>query len=246
MIVEWVDEDRSKVRPLFDAHTSARAVIFPALDQGRGSVWTNSTEAPTVARLQLAILNAVVGDSTSPDAIEIIQMIEPMQLVFGHDDEWSRIIKDLWDERLGIQQRVLFSPDSLDLVHLRHLRDQLPRGYKLERMDLDTIKRVDKRIAMHIPTFFGSSEDFYKMGVAYCIKYDDEVISMASTYTPFTDMFEIQVDTADTGHRRKGLATAVSAALMVHALENGIVPYWDAANEASIHLATPIIGMHTI
>ncbi|MGD9397060.1 MAG: GNAT family N-acetyltransferase, partial [Candidatus Thorarchaeota archaeon] len=32
-------------------------------------------------------------------------------------------------------------------------------------------------------------------------------------------------------------ATAASAALMIHALENGIVPQWDAANEPSIKLA---------
>lgn len=236
-IVEWVDADRIKVRPLFDSHTRARAVIFPALDQGRGTVWTNSIETPTVARLQLAIINAVAGDSTSSDAEDIIRMIEPMKIVFGPDDEWTRIIKELWGDRLGVQQRVLLSPESLDIDHLRNLRDQLPEGYSLERMDLETVQRIDKRRAMHIPTFFGSSEDFYKMGIAYCVKHGDNVVSIASTFTPYTDMFEIQVDTPDTDHRRKGLATAVSAALMVHALENGMVPYWDAANEPSIHLA---------
>ncbi len=237
MIVEWLDEDRSKVRPLFDSHTRARAVIFPALDLGRGSVWTNSVEVPTVARLQIAIINAVAGDSASPDAEEIIRMIEPMQVVFGPDEGWTQIIKDLWGEQLGIQPRTFFSPESLDLDHLRHLRDQVPAGYKLERMDVEAIRRMDKRRAMHIPTFFGTSEEFHKMGIAYCIKHEDEVVSIASTFTPFTDLFEIQVDTLNTDHRRKGLATAVSAALMVHALENGMVPYWDAANEASTHLA---------
>ena len=90
---------------------------------------------------------------------------------------------------------------------------------------------------MHIPTFFGSSEEFYENGIAYCIKYQEKIVSMASTFTPFTDEFEIQVDTSDPDHRRKGLATVVSAALMVYALENGLIPQWDAANEASIQLA---------
>jgi hypothetical protein len=144
MIVEWVAEDRSKVRPLFDSHTRARAVIFPALDQGRGNVWSNSIEAPTVARLHLVIINAVAGDSTSPDVVELIQMIEPMQLVFGPDDEWTQIIKKQWGDRLGIQQRALFSSESLNLDHLRHLRDQLPEGYKLERMDIETIRLEEK------------------------------------------------------------------------------------------------------
>jgi len=183
------------------------------------------------------MINALAGDNTSPDAEEIVRMIEPMQLVFGPDDGWTRIIKELWGERLGVQPRTLFSPKSLDLDHLRHLREQITPEYTLERMDLETIQGVDKRRAMHILTFFGSSEDFFNMGIAYCIKHEGKVVSMASTFTPYTDEFEIQVDTLDHEHRRKGLATAVSAALMVHALENGLVPYWDAANEASIHLA---------
>lgn len=237
MIIEWTDDDRTAVRPLFDSHTRARAVIFPALDQGRGKVWTNSLKAPTVARLHLTMINALGGDATNPDAEDLIRMIEPMQIVFGPNDEWTQIIKELWGERLGVQQRTLLSPESLDIDHLRYLRDELPEDYKLERMDLETIQRVDKRRAMHIPTFFGSSEDFHKNGIAYCIKYGGSVVCIASTFTPYTDMFEIQVDTSDTDHRRKGLATAASAALMIHALENGIVPYWDAANEASVHLA---------
>lgn len=237
MIIEWDSKDRSKVRPLFEAHKRARAVIFPALDQGRGHVWTNSSDTPTVARLQLEIINALAGDSSNPDAVELVRMIEPMQLVFGPDEEWTRIVKELWGERLGSQPRALLSPKSLSLDHLRQLRDQIPSGYTLERMGLETIKKVDKRRAMHIPTFFGSSEEFYRRGIAYCIKHSGKVVSMASTFTPFTDEFEIQVDTSDPEHRRKGLATAVSAALIIHALEKDIVPQWDAANEASIDLA---------
>jgi hypothetical protein len=237
MIVDWDSEDRSRVRPLFEAHKRARAVIFPALDQGRGRVWTNSKDSPTVARLQLVMINALAGDSTSPEAAEIVSMIEPMQFVFGPDEGWTRIIKELWGERLGVQPRALLSPNSLNIEYLRKLRDQIPSGYVLERMDLETIKGVDKRRAMHIPTFFGSSEEFYEKGIAYCIKHEGKVVSMASTFTPYIDEFEIQVDTSDREHRRTGLATIVSAALMVHALENGLTPHWDAVNEASIQLA---------
>ena len=237
MIVELPDVDRVKIRPLFEPHTKGRAIIFPLLDKGKGVVWTNSTERPTVARLQISIINAVTGDSSIPDAEEIIRMIEPMQLVFGPDEGWTMLIKEIWGERLGIQKRALLSPESLDIDYLRELRDQLPEGYELERLNLEAIRRIDKRKSMHILNFFGSSTNFYDEGIAYGISFENKIVSMASTFTPYTDMFEIQVDTFDTEHRRKGLATSVSAALIVHALENNLVPYWDAANEASISLA---------
>ncbi|MFW9786509.1 MAG: GNAT family N-acetyltransferase [Candidatus Thorarchaeota archaeon] len=237
MIVEWTKKDRTSIRQLFEDHRRGRAIIFPALDQGRGNVWVNSLEAPTVARLQLAILNAVAGDCESTDALEFIQMLGTGQLVFAPDECWTNLLKGEWGNRIGIQHRTLLSPDSLNLDHLRKLRDELSPDYTLERMDLETIRRIDKRKAMHIPTFFGSSENFHRVGIGYCIKYRGEVVSMASTFTPFIDEFEIEVDTLDSDHRRKGLATVVSSALIIHALENGLVPQWDAANEASIHLA---------
>ena len=75
------------------------------------------------------------------------------------------------------------------------------------------------------------------MGISYCIRHEGKILSVASTFMPFKDEFEIDVRTIDTEHRRMGLATVVSAALMIHALENGLVPHWDAANEASVGLA---------
>jgi len=96
MIMEWIEEDRSKIRHLFDSHTKGRAIIFPALDQGRGNIWVNSLETPTVARLQLGMINAVAGDYNSPDAEELIRMIQPLQLVFGPDVQWIRIMWKRW------------------------------------------------------------------------------------------------------------------------------------------------------
>jgi len=237
MVVEWTLLDRTKVRPLFEKHRRGVGILLPAIDQARGHLWVDSLESPTVARLLLSFLNAFAGDSSSQVARDLVRMIEPMQVVFGSDDGWPQLFKEVWGERLGVQPRAFFSPDSLDIEHLRELRSQVPSGYSLERMDLDTIRKVDKRRAIHIPMFFGNSEDFFNMGLAFCIKYEGKVVSMASTFTPYTDQFEIQVDTLDNDHRRKGLATAVSAALIIHALENGLTPHWDAANEVSIHLA---------
>ena len=237
MIMEWIDRDRSGIRHLFETHRRARGLIFPALDQGRGVVWTDSLDTPVVARLNLVVINALAGDSSSPNAKELIQMIEPKQVVFSPDEKWTKLIKGLWGECVGVIKRALLSHKSLDIEHLKSLREQLPSGYTLERMNLETIRRLDKRSSMHILTFFGSSKEFYERGIAYCIKYNGKVVSMASTFTPFTEVFDIQVDTFEENHRRKGLATVASAALIIHALEYGLTPYWDAENEASIHLA---------
>ena len=47
---------------------------------------------------------------------------------------------------------------------------------------------------------------------------------------------EIEVDTVEE-ERRKGLATAASAALILRCLDEGLYPSWDAQNMLSVHLA---------
>lgn len=237
MIIDWIDDDRSRLYSLFDTFKTCRAVIFPALSQGRGKIWVDSIDSPTVAKLNLNILNFIVGDCNGVPAKEILQTIEPMHPLFVPDD-WINFLSVEWGDRLGKQKRTLMSPDSLNLDYLRELRDRLPKEYKLEQVDIETAKKLDKGVHKHIAMFFDSSVDFAENGIGFCVKHEDKVISIASTYTPYTSKFDVQVDTIDDpAHRRKGLATVVCAALMVYALEHDITPYWDAANKTSVQLA---------
>ena len=237
MIIEWTDVDRSSLHNLFDKFKTGRAIIFPAISQNRGRIWVDSIDSPTVARLQLNVLNFICGDSNSVSAKELLQTIEQLQPLFVPDDWIDFIVKE-WGDLLGKQKRTMMSLDSLDINFLRGLRNRLPKEYLLERVDIETARKLDKGVHRHIAIFFDGTVDFVESGLGFCIKHVDKVISIASTYTPYTNKFEIQVDTIDDPtHRRKGLATAVCAALMVYALENNVVPHWDAANDISVQLA---------
>ena len=149
--------------------------------------------------------------------------------MFGHaalPDDWIDFIVKEWGDRLGKQKRTMMSPDSLNLDYLRKLRNNLPKEYSLERVDLEIAKKLDKGVHRHIAMFFDGSADFVENGIGFCVKHEYKVISIASTYTPYTNKFDIQVDTIDDPtHRRKGLATTVCAALMVYALENNVGPH---------------------
>jgi hypothetical protein len=238
MIVEWIDNNRAKVRQLFEPFNKGRALIFPAIDQGRCKLWVDSLESPSVALWQLKILNAVTGNSAHPAAEEFIKKIEPMQALFVPDCTWENLFRSIWGNRVGTQQRTKLSPRLLDIRYLRELSKNIPDEFNLERMDLTTIRALDKRLAMHIPLFFGGSREFFEMGVGFCIKHRGKVVSIASSFTPFINELEIQVNTIDDpAYRRKGLATAVSASLIVYALVHNLIPHWDAANEKSVALA---------
>ncbi|TFH06511.1 MAG: GNAT family N-acetyltransferase [Candidatus Thorarchaeota archaeon] len=238
MIVEWTNANRSKLVDLFDSFKVGRRIIFPALFQNRGIIWVDSIESPKVARLQMSIINALAGDSTKSESEEIIKMINPHELVFFSNSGWSDKIHDIWGDRIGIQKRTMMSPETLNNDHLKHLVTNLPEEFTLEQLDLETTRSLDENMSMHISLFFGSPEEFIDNGFGFCIKHAGEVVSMASTFTPFIDEFEIEVRTEKSGeYRQKGLATIVSSALILHAFERGFVPHWDAANEISVKLA---------
>jgi predicted GNAT family acetyltransferase len=61
-------------------------------------------------------------------------------------------------------------------------------------------------------------------------------VAGCSSYTLANNKLEIEIDTHP-DHRRKGLARAVAAALILYCLDAGIEPCWDAHNPESAALA---------
>ena len=59
--------------------------------------------------------------------------------------------------------------------------------------------------------------------------HGDEWVAGASSYSMYTGGIEIELDTKEE-HRRKGLALAVAARLILECLDRGLYPCWDAAN----------------
>lgn len=238
MIAEWSMADRRQLFDLFDVFKVGRTIIFPALSQNRGNIWVDSIESPNIARLQLGIINAVTGDCTKPEAVEIIKMINPHELIFFSNDEWIDLLHEIYGDRIGIQKRTMMSPDSLDAIHLKGLIDNILEEFSLEQLDLETTRNLNENMSFHISLFYGTPDEFIDNGFGYCIKHDGKVVSIASTFTPFIDEFEVEVRTVnDDKYRQRGLATIVSSALILHGIERGLIPHWDAANAISVKLA---------
>ena len=239
MVVEWTSPDRSPVRDLFEPHRRFRAVILPALEQGRGTLWVDSLEDPQVAWLSLSVFNIVAGDSSAEVSAQIIEKIPHMRVLVVPDEGWTSLTKSIWGDEVGVIKRIMMSRNSLDIDYIRKMKRPLPEGFILKRVELEDLNSIaEERMIGHIPMFFETPEKFIETGFGFCIRHGDLVVSMASTFAPSGKEFEIEIDTFDSPeYRRKGLATIVGAALIEYALENGLVPHWDAQNEISVELA---------
>ena len=80
------------------------------------------------------------------------------------------------------------------------------------------------------------------MGLGVAVFYQGELVAGASSYSVYDKGIEIEIDTRE-DHRRKGLAYACGAKLILECLDRDLYPSWDAQNPWSLALAEKL-GYH--
>ena len=128
-------------------------------------------------------------------------------------------------------------PGTLDRGHLGRLAASVPEGFSV--VPIDEGLYLACRAAAWSRDFvanYPSWDDFARLGLGFVALEGAAPVAGASSYGTYGEGIEIQVETVPT-HRRRGLARACAARLMLACLERGAYPSWDAANEASVALA---------
>jgi len=215
-----------------------RAFVSAILELGLGTVRVDSECEPRVALLSHPPINIIGGDVGAAEESGILEEFPQGNLLIVPSEAWESSLRNVWGDDLKSNPRTRLSGDHLSTRQLKKLKRPLPQGFDLKRLDSDLLERADPNMKEHVSMFWNSPEHFLTKGFGFCITRDERVVSMASTFFPFVHDFEIQVDTVDSvEYRRKGFATAACVALLEHGLKNGLVPCWDAANEASVKIA---------
>jgi hypothetical protein len=238
MLTEASSPNTPAISRLFESHRRARAVIKAVLELGIGRVLVDDDEAPRVGSLIYVPLVFLGGDSRTEVAAEYVKSIPARHLIIPPDEEWDKLVRRGLGSRLLAERRTRLSESSLNLGRVRALKEMIPEGFVLQRIDRPSVESLDRELREPIDFFYGSIDAFMAGQIGFCVKRNNEVASLAYPAFPYVKEFEIQVVTVDRPEfRRKGLATAACAALIEYSLENGLVPHWDAANEASVDLA---------
>ena len=159
--------------------------------------------------------------------------------LFPQNREWEKLIKECYPEGIKYTRFAIKQDANFDKAHLQSLVDSLPEGYELKKFDSKIYnlctKSSDPDIQESIE-WFSNKKQFFELALAYAVLKDGEVVGVASTAYRFPKGIDIEIDVAKK-HRRKGLASASAAKLILDCLEMGIKPTWDAANMKSVHLA---------
>ncbi|MBC8492263.1 MAG: GNAT family N-acetyltransferase [Chloroflexi bacterium] len=228
--------ERSVLAPLFERNKYDRVLIDSVLEGHFGVSYADSGVKPSVARLDSGAFTMLGGNPNSATLRALLQH-SPIHYVTPESDEWRRVLRDEFGDRIPALSFTEFSSRSLDENHLAKLTQDLPTGFELKRVDAQLAERLPSDTGNeYFFENFHSVEDFLSRGIGYCVVYKNRIVSAATSMAMCTTAIDIEIETSP-DFRRRGLGTVVGARLVLHCLENGMEPKWLAANPISERLA---------
>lgn len=236
-MVPVTEEQRHLIAPLFDGW--AETMIWSCLQGCMGQAWADKLSTPQSAQM-------IVGDfcffAGRPDERLVhhipVGLSNSMLLMVAREDGWHPMFQAAYPAG-SFCTRYAFAkePDCFHMALLSHYVQSLPSGFVLRRIDQILYGEVLRQNwCKDFCSQFSGWEQFQSHGMGIVAKKGNEICAGASSYIFYKQGIEIEVDTKET-YRRKGLALACCARLILDCLAQGKYPSWDAANLASVHLA---------
>ncbi len=222
-------------------------VIRSCLQGTMGELYADDDEQPTCAQARLSDFSFLSGDALNICASELVKNITPGKTWYlvPENERWAELIEAAFCGKCErfMRYAIKKEPGVFDVEKLRGFTKKLPDGYELRMIDRELYyKALENKWSEELVSNLKDYEDFAAHAVGAVALYDGELAAGASTFSYYNEGIEIEVDTNEK-HRRKGLATACAAVLILKTLEKGLYPSWDAATRISVALAEKL-GYH--
>ena len=160
-------------------------------------------------------------------------------IVVAREEGWYRLVEAVHGPRVRRETRYATKkdPGTFDRARLAGFVRALPPGYVLQSMDEAMVPvLLAEGWSREFCSNFDSPADFARRGLGVAALWEGAPVAGVASYTVYDGGLEVQIETrAD--HRRRGLAAACGAALILACLDRGIYPSWDAIDRRSLSLA---------
>jgi GNAT superfamily N-acetyltransferase len=237
-------EDRKKMAPLFEGLEDSMVIAY--LQGYMGDGYVDRIPNPRVGLIVSAEYCFFGGDSSLPEAMELAEKLfdttsldEMLAIYVEKETGWFDILMSQEQNRpeslprFGIVQRDY----DFDVKKLETLAGQVPDGLELVPFDENLYHQaMSESWSREFCEAYVSAADFLKQGFGFAITDQGRLVAGTSTMTVYNGGAETQVATR-AEYKGKGLALACSAAFILECTRRGVRPCWDAANEASLHMA---------
>lgn len=229
-------------------------IILSCLQGIMGKIYANDLNSPTAAMVVLGDFTFLAGTPDKelascfgaegnfsgifPDTQDFVIMVP-------QNGNWTDMILEIYGSRAKAVTRYATKkePDIFDREHLEKAAAKLPDGCELCMIDEQLYNMCKAESwSFDLVSQFQSYEDYHRLGLGVAILSNNVILSGASSYSRYESGIEIEIDTKEE-YRRKGLAYACAARLILECLNRNLYPSWDAQNLLSVALAQKL-GYH--
>lgn len=225
--------DKATVAPLFAGWEDT--MIWSCLQDCMGDAWADHPSRPRSAMILVADFCFLAGEPREA----LLRELPRRDLILApRHPGWDPVILAMWGDRAAPWVRYathkspVFDPPALEL-----LAGRLPPGALLRRLDEGLYRQaLSAPWSRDLCGNFATYRDYRAHGLGVGVVLDGVLVAGASSYTYYRGGIEVEIDTRP-DHRRRGLARACGARLILDCLARGLVPSWDAHNRESLALA---------
>lgn len=230
--------DTERVRALFLGMDEV--IIRGALEGAMGEVWADGeSKEPRAARISLGDFWFLAGDARSEGARALVSGAADGAVLVCQSEDWHPIVREIYGDRAqGVERYALDRASThFDEDRLTAMTRTVPEGCRLAPLDAQLAEEALRQAwCREWVEQFDSPLDFARRGLGMCALCKGQIVAGAASYGICKGEIEIQVTTRK-DFRQRGLAKAVSAALILECIQKRIRPNWDAAHRVSAHLA---------
>ena len=215
-------------------------MIWSCLQGVMGRLYADSEDAPSSA---MAILGSFCFLAGRPN-MELVSFkpdwcCQDYIIMVPSSREWIPLIGSAYAGRAFPTTRYAFrkDPDAFDREKLAAISEKVEKPFYLRFIDRELFAVCrDQGWCRDFVALYDGYDMYERMGLGVAAMYGGEIVAGASSYSSYRGGIEIEIDTRK-DYRRRGLAAACGAKLILECLGRGLYPSWDAANLRSVALA---------
>lgn len=228
--------DMDKIKPLFKDVRDT--LVWSCLQGHMGDAWI--TEDGKSAQIITADFCFFAGEPT-------LELVKHCPAEYSSDDiimipeneAWQKLIESYYGENANKFTRyaIKHKETPFDTAKLSSYIEAIKPPYEVKLFDEGIYaESKENSWSEDLCAQFDTYDAFKNRGLGVAALYSDKLVAGATSYTVYDGGIEIEIDT-QTEHRRRGLALACGAKLILECINKKIYPSWDAANKGSVALA---------
>lgn len=234
-MVSLTKEQLPQIAPLFAGWEET--LIWSCLQGQMGRAFADNAASPRAARIDLGDFCYLAGE---PDAglVQLPPGRRTPLIAVPDSARWAPVLRAAHPGRCRRSWRyALKKEDCFDRQRLWQLAQALPEGFSLAPLEGGLYRAaMENDWSRDFCANFADYADYSRRGIGVAVLKDGQMVGGASSYTVYDGGIEIEIGVRR-DFRRRGLAQACGAQLILNCLMRGLYPSWDAAHKGSLQLA---------